>query len=194
MILSILILTIEERYHYLDPLLKKLVQQVSDLSKKDGIDYLDLIQILKDPRGKEYTKGRKRNDLLKTSEGKYVCFVDDDDDVSHDYIETIIDALRYNPDCLSLRGEMTTDGRNPQIFEHSLKYKEWRETGNEIKYERYPNHLNVIRADVAKQFKFPEINYGEDKKWSDVVHASGLLKSEFYIDKVLYYYKYVTKK
>lgn len=138
--------------------------------------------------------GTKRNRLLEVSKGEYVCFFDDDDLPSKDYISTLLEAIETNPDCVSLRGIMTTNGSNPEIFEHSLKYKAWETTKNKIKYERYPNHLNCIRADIAKQFKFPEVNHGEDYNWSKQLHESGLLKNEYYTEKVLYYYKFVTNK
>lgn len=139
--------------------------------------------------------GDKRNELLEKSLGEYVCFVDDDDWVSRDYVKTIMESIEANkPDCVSLRGEMTTDGQKPEIFEHSLKYDSWRTTGNPIKYERYPNHLNAIRADIAKQFKFPSVSHGEDHNWSTQIHNSKLLKTEVYIDKVLYQYRFISNK
>ena len=61
-------------------------------------------------------------------------------------------------------------------------------------YERYPNHLNCIKSSIAKQFKFPEINFGEDTLWADKVFKSGLIKTEHFIDKVIYHYKYITNK
>lgn len=193
MIWSILILTIDQRKDLLESLMYKLTQQVVQLSRKTGINYLEKIQLLQDPRGSGVTKGEKRNALLQTAEGKYVCFFDDDDEPAEDYVERIIEALKCEPDCVSLRGIMTTNGANPELFEHSLQYKEWRTTQNKIKYERYPNHLNTIRADIAKRFRFPEIDFGEDHNWSTALHRSGLLKKEYYIDQVLYHYLFRTK-
>ena len=66
-----------------------------------------------------------------------------------------------------------------------------------VKYERYPNHLNCIRASIAKQFKFPEegpiANHGEDTAWATQLHLSRLLKTEFEINEILYHYDYVNK-
>ena len=89
---------------------------------------------------------------------------------------------------------MTTNGENPEIFEHSLQYNEWKTTDNFVKYERYPNHLNCMRADIAKQFHFPDKNFGEDHDWSKKVHESGLLKNEFYTEKLLYHYRFISNK
>lgn len=194
MLLSILILTIEERYFEFNTIMSELSKQVVALSAKDGIDYWEKIEILKDPRGPSFSKGEKRNDLLQSCTGEYFCFIDDDDMVSEIYIETLVRAIELKPDCVSLRGIFTNDGQNPEIFEHSLKYPEWRTTTNEIKFERYPNHLNCIKSSIGKLFKFPPINHGEDHKWSMAVHESNLLKNEYYTDQILYYYQYKSKK
>lgn len=194
MLLSILIPTTSDREGFFAVLMTELSRQVRVLSEWHNEDYWRHVEILKDPHGPEVSIGSKRNALLKAATGKYVRFIDSDDMVVPDLLKTELPLLRENPDCLSLRGIMTTNGLNPEIFEHSLKYSEWRTTEHKIKYERYPNHLNCIRADLAKQFKFPEINRREDHIWSKALYESGLLKNEIYIDKVLYYYKYRTKK
>lgn len=214
--LTILILTTEKTILFCNQLIEKLRLQTS-LFPGD-------VNVLIDSGPEKI--GLKRNQLLtRATETDYVCFIDDDDMVAPDYIKTILEAIEKNPscDCLSLRGIMTTDGENPEVFEHSLKYTEWlnkpgapciyeqnsvaytqwkeenkiefdRNTKLPILYERYPNHLNVIRSDVARQFKFLEVNHGEDHNWSTQIHKSGLLKNEVYIDKVLYHYQYRSNK
>jgi len=186
MILSILICTLPSRANFLSELNDELVLQISAYSN-------DIIEAIANSEV-QISIGEKRNKLLQSATGRYVCFIDDDDMISEDYIQTILNSLKSNPDCLSLRGIMTTDGENPEIFEHSIRYNKWETVDASIKYLRYPNHLNVIHADIAKQFKFPEKNYGEDHDWSRQIHESGLLKNEVYIDKVLYFYKYRSNK
>lgn len=153
-----------------------------------------IVEVLIDEAPKGKSIGQKRNDLLQQASGEYVCFIDDDDKISDEYIRLVLNALHNKPDCLSLRGIITFDGHEPKIFEHSIKYSEYRTTTNVITYERYPNHLNVIKSSIAKQFKFPEISFGEDTDWATQIHKSGLLKKEVQIDKVLYYYKFVSNK
>lgn len=134
------------------------------------------------------TIGTKRNHLLQRAKGEYVCFFDSDDFPRPTYIQRFMEGVESGLDCASLKGLYCIDYEADGIFEHSIKYKEWKTTTNEIKYERYPNHLNLIRASIAKQFKFPETNHGEDHDWSTQIHKSGLLKTEFYIPEILYYY------
>lgn len=138
--------------------------------------------------------GEKRNKLLKHTNGKYLCFIDDDDSISNSYIKLLLGAAKTNCDCASLKGEITIDGGEPEIFEHSILYDKWETTNDTIKYLRFPNHLNMIRSDIAKQFKFPEKNHGEDFDWSTELHKSGLLKTEHYISETIYFYKFISNK
>ena len=188
MILSILIPTLPERADKFNKLFFDINFQI-ELQNAFGI-----VEVLTDEAPKGKSIGEKRNQLLEKASGEYVCFIDDDDKISNDYIRLVLKALQSKPDCLSLKGVITFDGGNPKIFEHSIKYKEYKSTENAITYERYPNHLNVIKKIIAKQFKFLEINFGEDTDWATQIHKSGLLKKEVHIDEILYYYKYISNK
>lgn len=156
----------------------------------------DIVEIVLDKSNRSI--GEKRNSLLDKALGEYLCFIDSDDWVSEDYINIVMRAIEQKPDCVSLKGVMTTDGGNPEIFEHSLKYKEWRTLKNvpqdHVKHERYPNHLNTIKSSIAKQFRFPDKNFGEDHSWSKIVYKSGLLKNEAYVSEVLYEYRFISNK
>jgi glycosyltransferase involved in cell wall biosynthesis len=155
------------------------------------------VEIVKDLRPKnEATIGQKRNSLLQRAAGDYVCFVDDDDSLAPNYLQHIFEGIARKVDCCSLKGIITTDGKNPLVFEHSIKYSAYKTNpdGSAIKYERYPNHLNTIKTSIAKQFKFPEINHGEDTDWATQLFKSGLIKTEHYIDDIIYYYLYKSVK
>jgi len=182
--LSILICTIPQRAHFLDRLWKILEPQETEE-----------IEILYNDK-RFQSIGHKRNVLLEQSKGQYVSFIDDDDRVSDNYVNLLIYGINKGIDCCSLRGIITEDGNNPLIFEHSLKYNAYKtnEPGKEVRYERYPNHLNCIRSDVAKRFRFPEINHGEDTDFATQIHKSELLKTEHYIPEAIYYYEYRSKK
>ena len=184
-LLSILICTIPERKEMFDALISELRKQHDKMQVQVVYNNMASLSI-----------GEKRNRILQDADGEYVCFIDDDDKVSSDYIEKILEALKEKPDCCSLRGVITWDGENPEIFEHSLYYPDYKTNpvNSPIRYERYPNHLNVIRADIAKQFKFPETNYGEDTDWATQIRDSMLLKIEETIPGVIYHYKYKTNK
>lgn len=145
--------------------------------------------------GGEKTIGEKRNYLLQNSTADYVAFIDDDDSISKDYIKHALEGIAKGVDCVSLRGVITFDGEAPEIFEHSIKYPIYRTNDTRVpKYERFPNHLNVIKSSIAKQFNFPMINHGEDTAFATQIKNSGLIKTEHYVDAVTYHYKYVINK
>jgi glycosyltransferase involved in cell wall biosynthesis len=199
--LSILIPTTHSRKVYLDDLLKCLYGQIG--GEVEVVRHPQLtrhvfrdIEILIEPC-EGCRIGEKRNRLLDYAHGEYLCFFDDDDTPGETYIQTLMDGIDSGADCVSLRGVMTIDGANPQIFEHSIKYRAYATLGNEypnIKYERYPNHLNCIKSRIAKRFKFPNKNYGEDTEWATKVFRSGAIKSEYYSEDIIYYYKYRSRK
>jgi glycosyltransferase involved in cell wall biosynthesis len=186
-LLSILI-PIHEKHH------KKFQLLHDELNSQIGYGKHDIVEVYPYLNNGEKSIGHYRNELLSWAKGEYLCFIDSDDRIAKDYIKTILKALESKPDCLSLRGEITIDGGSPELFEHSIKYTEWKTTTNPIKYERSVNHLNVVKSEIAKGIKYEEISFGEDHRWSTKLLNSGLLKKEVYIDKVLYYYDYISNK
>jgi glycosyltransferase involved in cell wall biosynthesis len=186
-ILSILIPSTTERSELLNTLSENLKKQIIECDQN--------VEIIVFTDNKELSIGAKRNQLMEIARGEYVCYFDDDDMPSPNYIELILKAIESKPDCCSLKGIITWNGQNPEIFEHSIKYKEWRTaTFSNPKYERPPNHLNVIKSSIAKRFKFPELNHGEDSEWSEAILKSGLIQIEAYIEQVIYNYLYISKK
>jgi len=187
-ILSILICTIEGREHFYDRLQTELIRQIK------AYNLVGQIQILnsKDKRG-EHQIGYKRNLLLQNCDGVYGMFIDDDDMICNDALYLITEKIKSeNPDVISLSGIITTDGKDPRVFKHSLQYTEWFEKDGI--YCRPPNHLNVIKTEISKQFRFPEINHGEDKEWSMAICKAGVLRKESNIEKAYYFYNYVSNK
>lgn len=187
MTLSILIPTIPSRRDLFTQLMIMFYSQIGFLRAWADVEIIFDDEV-------EPTIGHKRNSLLSRAKGKYVCFFDDDDEPSSDYLQKILKAVESNPDCCSLMGVITWDDGRPEIFEHSIKYTEYKTTSNVVKYERYPNHLNVIRRNIANRFIFPEINHGEDTSWATHLFNFGILNRESEIEGIIYHYKYRTNK
>ena len=186
---SILIPTTESRREMTTVLVNILTDQISVNKLYGEVEIIYLYD------NGEKSIGKKRNELLEVASGEYLCFFDSDDLPSSNYIKLLMEGINKGVDCCSLRGVITWDGDNPEIFEHSVKYNAWKtnDTGY-IKYERFLNHLNVVKSSIAKQIKFPEVNHGEDRSWSEKLFESGLIKTEHFIDEVLYHYNYITNK
>lgn len=184
-LLSLLIPTIKRHEKFLYDLLSELSYQ--------KIPYAGSIEILID-RSEFDSIGEKRNRLLEKAQGKYIAFFDADDTPSENYIELLMEGINKDVDSCSLKGMYYVDGNFDGIFEHSIKYNKWETVQGEVKYLRTHNHLNCVRASIAKQIKFPEKNFGEDSDWSGELYKSGLIKTEHYIPQVIYHYKYVSNK
>lgn len=174
MILSVLICSLKDRKESFTFIYNKLIEQ----SKK-----YDLIEIIYEVDNGEITIGEKRNNLLLKAKGEYICFVDDDDDVSDDYIESIINALKRNPDCIGIEGILKCK-TGDLLFRHSIQFQCWY-TGIDAFY-RTPNHLNPIKKRIALNVFFPNKNFGEDQHYSDGIKRQ--LKTEEYINHPIYFY------
>ena len=178
---SILICALDEREHLLKLLLKHLKSQTDKT-----------VEILVKSDNRKMSIGKKRNYLLEKATGDYIAFIDDDDWVDAEYVPLILEAIKTNPDCVGMIGIMSTNGKNQRRFEHYIQYGNYF-TLNQI-YCRPPNHLNPIKREIAQQFKFQEINMGEDTDWAMRICKSGKLVTEVRIDKPIYHYRYQTKK
>jgi hypothetical protein len=178
---SVLVCTIPARSHMFVPLYRRL----TDLKNKVSIQ----VEILYD-NTLDITIGEKRNRLLAQATGKYCCFIDDDDDVSDTYFTTYEAAIKpyMDYDSVALVGHYYLNGKFIKPFFHTLKYKSWHDDADG--YYRCPNHLNLIKTEICKQIGYTEINFGEDKDFSERLMESGLLKTEYTHDNLLYlYYK-----
>lgn len=185
--LSVLICTMVKRKVMFDTLKAEFNRQRRDYQLSD-----DVVEVLDECDEGQLMIGAKRNLLLDRAKGEYLCFVDDDDAVDGEYLIKILKALESNPDCVQMIGMMNTDGFNLRRFEHSIAHSSYFDQNGV--YYRYPNHLNPIKSSIAKQFRFPEQDFGEDTDWATQIRDSGLLQDEVGIDRPIYHYLYRTSK
>lgn len=183
---SILICTLEERSRLFERIYNQLKIQIAEHSLENEVEIL----YCKDNR--EHSVGFKRNLLIQEAQGEYTCFVDDDDIVHRNYVQMICNALEQKPDCVSLIGIITFDGHSPTPFIHSIEYDNYFFQNG--KYYRPPNHLNVMKRSIALQFKFPEINMGEDTDWAMRIAQAKVLKTEVKINEPYYFYLFFYNK
>lgn len=210
-LLSILVCHLLERRYYLERLLKCLAPQTDidlEVWRLDQIPaskgsshkplYCRNIESQVDitinswtPR--EATTGQKRNRLIQEARGDFIAFIDDDDLVAPNYVDSILGVIRNHPspsklDCIGLVGQISWHGErrtSPRKFIHTLECKEWHEKDGV--YYRTPNHLNPIAARHAKAVPFPDITVGEDHVWSNAIRP--LLRHEILIEDTLYFYE-----
>jgi glycosyltransferase involved in cell wall biosynthesis len=177
--LSVLICTKPDRFESFSNLKKSLEAQI----KENG--FKSEVEILSDDR-MDISVGQKRNELIEESKGKFVAFIDDDDEVHTDYLKLIVETIKENEkiDCIGINGEIIFDKLHSRKWFVSMTYGDWHE--KDSIFYRTPNHLSPIKRDIAVKCKFPDVNTGEDRYFSDLVLP--LLKKEAIIDTPLYVY------
>lgn len=174
-LLSILVPTVPGREHKLVKLLANLDPQIA---KRDDVEML----VLRDNRG--MTIGEKRNRMLAIARGTYVAFVDDDDEVTSDYVASIVPRLAEDPDVVCF--DVVVNGHGaPKTCYYGLALHD---QNLPDRYHRKPNHLMVWRREIATSVPFPSVKTGEDTAWANEI--CGRADKEVRIAKTLYSYNY----
>jgi glycosyltransferase involved in cell wall biosynthesis len=176
--LSILICTVPSRINsYLPVIINELNRQIEETGIKD-------IEIIYLGDNKKRSVGHKRNDLIRIAQGEYVCFIDDDDKVSPDFVKKIIPYLSCSADVICFKVECSLNGSlgKPVFYNKDFAC----DTNYTDRYERLPNHLMVVAKSIVLQVMFKDISFGEDNDYA--IRLKPLLKNQILIDEVLYYY------
>lgn len=182
---QILIAVTYDRQDLFDVLLFTLLKQIEFLKLEDEVG------ILWDIDNKEKSIGKKRQDLLELSTAEYINYFDSDDLPCPNYVQDIYNAIQLNPDCIGMKILMTTNGINPQVCCHSLRYQNWEDKKDGYDYVRNVTHFNPILRSLAIQVGFTDCRFGEDKVYSDQV--TKLCKTEVFIEEPLFHYRYSNK-
>lgn len=176
---AILIPTLPDRKHLLDRVMAQLNQQ------RAGHNCIIIIN----EDNYERTTGVKRNELIEAAlerKATHVAFVDDDDLVGPNYVKRNMEGVNGDFDCCELWGQYYENGRQFNPFHHSLIHKRWYQ--DDKFYYRMPNHLNCVKLDLIKDIRYEDITVGEDGRWSEAVRDAGVLKTEYPVKEIIYYY------
>ena len=185
--ISILICTITEPYRdafFIDRLMSILEPQIT----KDG-------EIVIESDEMQMTVGAKRNKLVNRAKGERIIFVDDDDLVSENYVEKLLEYSELDFDCIGIGVEFTKDGKDKSIYDYSFKKnintrernKDSKRFGQRV-YGRMPNHLCLWKKDVAQRVEFPDRNLGEDHEWAEQQILKGY--SLHLTEEIIYFYDF----
>jgi len=134
---------------------------------------------------REMSIGKKRQQLLESATGKYLTFIDDDDDVTDEYIEDLWQTIYGKFHLMRLRGRI-----HPYTFTHSIQNKLDGSMANGETFLRPPNHLNPMMTDIAKLVSFKDAFRGEDLDWTIRMAKSGFLTREYQSDASRIHYIY----
>lgn len=186
--LSILIPSIPSRVGKAKKLLSELNQQISAISHFDMLGSVEVVYECSNAfLDGGPSIGKKRNGLVQVSNGKYVCFLDDDESVAPNYIETLMRLCNQDADVCTFRS-LAKLNTYWAILDMRLEYKVNDQLTPNYTVRRPPWHICPVRAEFAKLYEFEDINNAEDFAWFEKVlqHCS----TEAHTDKILFQYNH----
>ena len=180
---SILIAAIPSRMDDLKNIIAILENQIRESGLEKEVEILALLD------NRNRTVGSKRQALLDISEGKFIAYLDDDDQISKNYIKEIVDAIKKhsNVDVISFNQQTRINDDPPNIVYFGLQYTNTEYFPGTPVY-RKPFHMCAWNASIAKKVKFKNISLTED--WSWIEELCKISTKEHHIDKILHCYIY----
>jgi hypothetical protein len=176
---SVLIATIPGREESLKRLLTSIHEKHARLCPEVRIE----VHLSFDNR--EASIGTKRQSLLNRAEGKYLSFIDDDDEVTDAYFEDAAACISGKYHVARLRGQI-----RHYTFTHSLENSLDQPMARGEVFLRPPNHLNILLSTVAKFIPYRDVKYGEDLDWCIRLAQRGFLTNEYRSDESRIHYIY----
>jgi 2-polyprenyl-3-methyl-5-hydroxy-6-metoxy-1,4-benzoquinol methylase len=181
LLLTILVPTVPSRINYFyQRIMKQLMDQTKNYNNVEVISFFD---------NKKRTIGKKRDEMLKLAQGKYVTFVDDDDRLSNDYVDEIMNAITNNDvDCIVYNTETTIETTQKKVLcKYGVEYSNSGYINSEqTQWRGKPAHTMVWKSMIAKIHPFSNMSHGEDYDWVNRAYKD--VKIQHRIDKILYYY------
>lgn len=189
MVLSILIPSIPERREQLVRLTNELYKQC--LSLQTAHPSLGSVEILVDDSIK-FTEGGlsiggKRDLLVQHAGGKYLCFIDDDDTVTPNYIETLVRLCNEGQHIITFRTLIKND-HYWGIIDMNLETLTNTEVSPHGTINRTPWHICPVLSEIAKNEAFTDLNHNEDWTWMERVLSN--VHSQYHSDMILTQYNH----
>jgi glycosyltransferase involved in cell wall biosynthesis len=155
----------------------------SKIRTQPGSDHIEHL-VLCDNRKRSI--GAKRQALLDIARGDYIAFVDDDDDISDDYVAEIINATQTGAGVITFRQRAIYNGLESEI-RFGIKHQDEPFQPGGITL-RAPWHVCAWKRDLVAGCLFGESNYGEDLIWCK--QARLRVKTGYNIPKILHTYRH----
>lgn len=152
------------------------------ITKIKILDFPD-IEFLIFTDNKKRSIGLKRQALLDIAKGDYIIWLDDDDEITDDFITEVLLAIESQPDVICFNHEAWINGK---IYKINVSIKNKDEQLHDGEVMRKPLCSSVWKRSIANLGKFPDTMYGEDAVWADQLHP----KTEIRINKFLHKYIY----
>jgi glycosyltransferase involved in cell wall biosynthesis len=190
-VLSIVMITVPERAATFQKLRQKVMQQIGECFKiHPTLGTVEIVEVSGDRTDKGGKSiGEKRQEGLNRSIGKYVCWLDDDDNISPDYVETLLRLAYSDPDVLSFNSFAVFDNFWC-LIQMNLDYIVDEQAGPGIVHRR-PYHVCGFRRSILNQCVFPNANWDEDTGFLAQVWPK--CKSQSKTEAILHEYNRLTK-
>lgn len=111
--------------------------------------------------------GNACNTGLRQAKGKYIAFIDSDDKVANDYVETLLNGIKSNADIIYMDWKDIASG---EIIRRPDNYAYWKA---------------IYKKEIVPEFE-PQYKFHWDVPFYDTIKERA--KTKHYVDKVIYYY------
>lgn len=188
-ILSILMVSIFERKDKFDSLMDEVTRQIDELNvNHPTLGSVELSwNVAKSFLNGGKSIGKRREEQVKEAVGKYLCFLDDDEDIAPNYVETLVRLCQRDADVVTFRNLTKTD-TYWTIVDLSINYQVNDQASPNFIVRRRPFHICPVKSEFAKLYSFEDTNYGEDFNWMEKV--LGHCTTEAHTEMVLHQYNH----
>ena len=192
--LSVLVLSISERLDKLNKLIRNVSNQINLVESTFGAE----VELIVDLDNCKRSIVEKRNSILHKAQGTFICFIDDDDEISPDFVMSIVEIIESGSqvDCITFNQECNINGKQLRVSFGLGNPVTSLEVTNGLKIpivHRPPYHMCAFRSQLAKSVIFRESTNDAGKSTEDIdwlVRLYPLLETEHKIQKVLHLYKF----
>lgn len=134
------------------------------------------------------TVGKKRETLVTRATGRYLCFLDDDETIAPNYLETLLLLCNQDKDVCTFNALYKLENYWG-IINMRLGHTFNEQTDpSRLIISRPPWHMCPVRSEYAKQYAFEDKNNAEDWPWMEKVLTH--CKTEAYADSVIFQYNH----
>jgi hypothetical protein len=164
-------------------------QRADDLAKLLTVlmpQLTDEVELIIITDNQQRSLGQKRKDISEMAKGRMLSFIDDDDRISNDYVQSILSAPKAH--IIAFDAIVTVDNSMPLLCDFDVNHEH---EVNEPHYLRWPNQLCAIDTRVVKAVGWRDI-FKEDFDFAlrlKNYYLANELK-QVKLNKVLYYYDY----
>lgn len=185
-VLTIAIPTVHSRYLQFNILHTYILNEIEKYRLKDKVE------VIYEQDNKEISIGAKRQKLIDRANGEYLVMIDDDDWIADQYLIDVIEACRSGADTIGYLEDCSFDFAKWKTSCISMKWDRWDSHVGGYDYVRTPYFKNPIRTEICKKVGCADLRWGEDEDFAKKIKP--LLKTEVFINKKMYIYRYKTEK